>query len=73
MRAAIYAALQPKEVDVLWISREGGAMQLHMFWALFIHAQDAQDIRDDWDKQAEVWEDLKKVRNYLDSLPPRTN
>ena len=24
--------------------REGGAMQQHMFWALFIHAQDAQDI-----------------------------
>ena len=33
-------------------SREGGAMQLHMFWALFIHAQDAQDIADDRDKQA---------------------
>ena len=27
--------------------REGGAMQGHMFWALFIHAQDAQDMRDD--------------------------
>ena len=27
--------------------REGGAMQGHMFWALFIHAQDAQDVRDD--------------------------
>ena len=24
--------------------REGGAMQGHMFWALFIHAQDAQDM-----------------------------
>ena len=27
--------------------REGGAMQGHMFWALFIHAQDAQEVRDD--------------------------
>ena len=27
--------------------REGGAMQQHMFWALFIHAQDAQDIADE--------------------------
>src|SRR6185436_15381193 len=50
-------------------SREGGAMQLHMFWALFIHAQDAQDIRDDWDKQAEVWEDLKNLRQLFWATP----
>ena len=25
-------------------TREGGAMQGHMFWALFIHAQDAQEV-----------------------------
>ena len=24
-------------------TREGGAMQLHMFWALYIHAADAQE------------------------------
>jgi putative CocE/NonD family hydrolase len=50
-------------------SREGGAMQLHMFWALFIHAQDAQDIRDDWDKQAAVWEDLKNLRQLFWATP----
>ena len=50
-------------------SREGGAMQLHMFWALFIHAQDAQDIRDDWDAQAEVWEDLKNLRQLFWATP----
>jgi uncharacterized protein len=50
-------------------SREGGAMQLHMFWALFIHAQDAQDIADDWDKQAEVWEDLKNLRELFWRFP----
>ena len=50
-------------------SREGGAMQLHMFWALFIHAQDAQDIRDDWSKQAEVWEDLKNLRKLFWATP----
>lgn len=50
-------------------SREGGAMQLHMFWALFIHAQDAQDIKDDWDKQAEVWEDLKNLRQLFWATP----
>ena len=36
--------------------REGGAMQGHMFWALFIHAQDAQDVRDDPAKTDDVWE-----------------
>lgn len=50
-------------------SREGGAMQLHMFWALFIHAQDAQDIAGDWDKQAEVWEDLKNLRRNFWATP----
>src|SRR5712692_4071127 len=28
-------------------AREGGAMQLHMFGAQFLHAHDAQEIRDD--------------------------
>jgi putative CocE/NonD family hydrolase len=50
-------------------SREGGAMQLHMFWALFIHAQDAQDIADDPAKQAEVWDDLRRMRELLVSTP----
>jgi uncharacterized protein len=50
-------------------SREGGAMQLHMFWALFIHAQDAQDIADYPDKQAEVWEDLKRLRELIWQFP----
>ena len=27
-------------------------MQLHMFWALYIHAADAQDVTGDWEKQA---------------------
>jgi hypothetical protein len=52
-------------------SREGGAMQLHMFWALFIHAQDAQDIADDPAKQEEVWDDLRRIRELLLSMPWR--
>ena len=51
-------------------SREGGAMQQHMFWALFIHAQDAQDIADDPDKQAEVWNDLRDLRQRFREGPP---
>lgn len=52
-------------------AREGGAMQLHMFWALFIHAQDAQDIADDPGAQAEVWDDLTHLRELLWATPFR--
>ncbi len=50
-------------------SREGGAMQLHMFWALFVHAQDAQDIAEDRGKQAEVWDDLRRLRELFWDFP----
>ena len=49
--------------------REGGAMQQHMFWALFIHAQDAQDVRDDWSKAGEVWGDLENLRQLYRATP----
>ena len=49
--------------------REGGAMQQHMFWALFIHAQDAQDVRDDWSKAGEVWDDLQDLRQLFRATP----
>ena len=52
-------------------SREGGAMQLHMFWALFIHAQDAQDIAGDPEKQADVWADLTRLRELFWETPFR--
>jgi putative CocE/NonD family hydrolase len=50
-------------------TREGGAMQLHMFWALYIHAADAQDVTDDWDKQREVWDDLRNLRQLFWDFP----
>jgi putative CocE/NonD family hydrolase len=46
-------------------TREGGAMQLHMFWALYIHAADAQGVKDDPARQAEVWQDLKDLRKLF--------
>ncbi len=49
--------------------REGGAMQQHMFWALFIHAQDAQDIADDPEKQQDVWDDLRDLRQLFRATP----
>jgi len=50
-------------------TREGGAMQLHMFWALFIHAADAQDVQGDPAKQEEVWDDLRNLRELLWGWP----
>ena len=49
--------------------REGGAMPQHMFWALFLHAQDAQEVRDDWSKAGEVWDDLKNLRQLFRATP----
>ena len=46
-------------------TREGGAMQLHMFWALYIHAADAQEVQGDSAKQEEVWDDLRNLRHEI--------
>jgi putative CocE/NonD family hydrolase len=50
-------------------TREGGAMQLHMFWALYIHAADAQEVQGDPAKQEEVWDDLRNLRQLLWQWP----
>jgi putative CocE/NonD family hydrolase len=46
-------------------TREGGAMQLHMFWALYIHAADAQEVQADPAKQEEIWDDLRNLRELF--------
>lgn len=43
-------------------AREGGAMQLHMFGALFLHAQDAQEIRHDPVGRAAINEAMEHMR-----------
>src|SRR5438067_13360421 len=50
-------------------TREGGAMQLHMFWALYIHAADAQEVQGDAAKQEEVWDDLRNLRQLFWKWP----
>lgn len=50
-------------------SREGGAMGLHMFGALFLHAHDAQEIEDDPDGKREIMEGLEDLRGLLGSMP----
>ncbi len=50
-------------------AREGGAMALHMFWALYLHAQDAQEIGGNEEFVEEVWDDLRNLRQLLVSMP----
>ncbi len=50
-------------------TREGGAMQLHMFWALYIHAADAQEVQGDAAKQEDVWNDLRNLRRLFWEWP----
>ncbi len=50
-------------------TREGGAMQLHMFWALYIHAADAQEVQRDPAKQEDVWSDLRNLRRLFWEWP----
>ncbi|NBY26531.1 MAG: hypothetical protein EBQ71_04555, partial [Betaproteobacteria bacterium] len=77
VRTAIEA---PKNLTAIWPDvvptnsfqnqcREGGAMQQHMFWALFIHAQDDQRVRDDPAKVAEVWDNLQNLRQMFRATP----
>ena len=51
--------------------REGGAMKLHMFWALFLHAQDAQEIAGDEQGRQIVWDGLRDMRRLLEEMPFR--
>ncbi|MDQ6672775.1 MAG: CocE/NonD family hydrolase [Chloroflexota bacterium] len=50
-------------------AREGGAMQLHMFGAQFLHAHDAQEIRDDPVAQAALWEAMAHLREWVFRTP----
>ncbi len=52
-------------------TREGGAMQLHMFWALYIHAADAQEVQANPALQEDVWEDLRNLRGMMWGWPWR--
>ena len=71
---------RPPHLSAFWVdvaptnifdheARQGGAMGLHMFAALFFHAHDAQEIRDDPAAQQEVvraWDDLE---DHIRSMP----
>lgn len=49
--------------------RWGGAMQLHMFGALFLHAQDAQELRDDLDASNYFLGEMENLRDIIYKTP----
>ncbi|MCA9963573.1 MAG: CocE/NonD family hydrolase [Anaerolineales bacterium] len=51
--------------------RWGGAMQLHMFGALFLHAHDAQELRDDPEGAAYLHREMERLRTWIDRTPFR--
>ena len=74
------ALTRPPHLTAIWVdvaptnifaheAREGGAMALHMFGALFLHAHDAQEIRDDPEARREVMEGWQKLRKLVRSMP----
>ncbi|SFZ86460.1 hypothetical protein SAMN02983003_3642 [Devosia enhydra] len=52
-----------------WQCRRGGAMAMQMFPALFVHAHDAPEIRDDPAAQARIEWGGRHMRNQLLSMP----
>ena len=54
-------------------ARENGAMQLHMFWALFVHAQDELEIADNPQAQKIVWDGLREMRKLVTQTPWQRN
>lgn len=75
---------RPPHLAALWVdvaptnifsheAREGGAMCLHMFSALFLHAYDSQEIRDNLDAQQEVISGIENMANLLKSTPFKPN
>jgi putative CocE/NonD family hydrolase len=51
------------------MSREGGAMALHMFGALFLHAQDAQEVRDDPAAKQAIFRAMERMRELVYETP----
>ena len=50
-------------------ARQGGAMQLHMFGALFIHALEAQEIQDDPAAQQSIIDAMEHMRDLVYTTP----
>ncbi|MCA1553188.1 MAG: CocE/NonD family hydrolase, partial [Chloroflexi bacterium] len=49
--------------------RRGGAMQLHMFGALFLHAQDSQEAMADPNIRRAIWDAMAQMRELVYATP----
>lgn len=50
-------------------AREGGAMQLHMYSALFVHALESQEIRDDPAAVQQLVDGMRDLKGWLQRFP----
>lgn len=77
--AALY---RPPHLTAIWpdvgptniyahMSREGGAMALHMFGALFLHAQDSQEAQRDQHAWQVIVEAMEHMRDLVMTMPFR--
>jgi uncharacterized protein len=75
--AALY---RPPHLTAIWpdvgptniyahMSREGGAMALHMFGALFLHAQDSQEVQRDPEAWKTIVDAMEHMRDLVLSMP----
>ncbi len=52
-----------------WEARQGGAMALHMFGALFLHGWDAHELRNDPAARRRIEEGAENLRDWLLKMP----
>ncbi len=71
---------RPPHLSAIWVdvaptnifahqSREGGAMSLQMFGALFLHAYDSQEIRDDPIAKRRIIEGWTNIEDWVLGMP----
>ncbi|MDA1349888.1 MAG: CocE/NonD family hydrolase [Chloroflexi bacterium] len=76
----VAALTRPPHLTTIWVdvaptnifaheAREGGAMSLWMFAALFLHAHDAPEIRDDREGKRMVLDGWQNIRELVQSMP----
>ena len=77
--AALY---RPPHLSALWVDvaptrafdgtcRQGGAMALHMYGALYLHGHDAPEIRDNRPARLRVARGVEDLRNEVQKMPFR--
>jgi predicted acyl esterase len=67
---AIWADVAPTKV-IDGTSREGGAMAMHMFGAMFLHGFDAQEIRNDLGARRAIEQSVENLGDQVMQMPFR--